>query len=280
MAEEFARHFAASGLAPEAMTPCYGLAEATLAVTFTPADTISTVDWVERTALNESGRAEPADPGGSDARGVVNCGSPVPGIEVRIAENGQALPERAVGDIEIRGESVMHGYYRESEAAVRPDGWCSTGDLGYLVDGCLHVTGRRKEILILGGQNHYPQDVEDAVRELPGVYKQHAVAVVLPAAPEAGLPERIGVLAEAATASPPHTGTVSAIREAAAGRLGGASVDVILVRRNALLRTTSGKYQRLLMRRRLLDGTLPRVITHVVAGRAVPAEERSTSSPA
>jgi fatty-acyl-CoA synthase len=232
---------------------------------------------VDRTALNGTSRAEPAEPGSAGARGIVSCGSPVPGVEVRIAKDSRALAERVVGDIEIRGEPVMRGYYKESEASVSPDGWCSTGDLGYLADGCLHVTGRRKEMMILRGRNYYPQDIEDAIREVLGVHKGHAVAVVLPADPAGGLPERIGVLAEVSTAAPPHAGTVSAIREAAAG-VGGASVDVVLMRRNALLRTTSGKYQRLLMRSQLLEGTLRRVVIHVAADSPLPADTPASGS--
>jgi fatty-acyl-CoA synthase len=282
LVETFTRHFAPSGLSPQAMMPCYGLAEATLAVTFSPLGETAAVDWVDRATLNNAGSARPAEPGAAGSRGVVSCGVPVPNIEVRITRDGYPLPERAVGDIEIRGEPVMRGYYREPEPSVSRHGWFSTGDLGYLAGSRLHVTGRRKEMMILGGQNYYPQDVEEAVGQAAGIYRGRAVAVVLSADPATGEPERIGVLAEVGVASAPYRATVSAIREAAAGELGGASVDVILLPRNALLRTTSGKYQRLLMRRRLLDGGLSRTLIHVRAGEPVPPDdpvrERSTPS--
>lgn len=278
LATAFEEHFAAGGLAPQAMTPCYGLAEATLAVTIAPTDSAATVDWVDRDALNSVKQARTVDPDAGNARGIVNCGMPVPGVEVRIVEDGRALADRVVGDIEIRGEPVMRGYYHESTPSVPPDGWCPTGDLGYLVGSCLHVTGRRKEMLILGGRNHYPQDIEDAVRRVAGVYKEHAVAVVLPADPAAGKPERIGVLAEVAVPLPPYSATVSAIREAAAEELGGASIDVVLLRRKALLRTTSGKFQRLLMRRQLLAGMLDGVLVRVAADEHVAQADRSSPS--
>ena len=266
----FAEHFAASGLATQAMTPCYGLAEATLAVTIAPSDSGPTVDWVDRDVLNIDGQARAADPGAAGSRGVVNCGAPVPGVEVRIVEDGRRLPDRVVGDIEIRGTPVMRGYRYESTPSVHPDGWCPTGDLGYLVDSCLHVTGRRKELLIIAGRNHYPQDVEVAVRQVRGVHRERAVATVLPADPPAGRPERICVLAEVATPPAPSDDVVSGIREAAAGELDGAGVDVVLVRRGALLRTTSGKYQRLSMRQQLLAGTLDGVLLHVPVDQPVP----------
>lgn len=271
LVHDFNRHFAPSGLRRQAMKPCYGLAEATLAVTFTPLERAARVDWVDRDALNREQRARTVGPEAPNARGIVDCGLPVPGLEIRITEGGRMLPERVVGDIEIRGEPVMRGYYRERSATVSPDGWCPTGDLGYLAEGCLHVTGRRKEMMILGGQNYYPQDVEDAVRQVPGVYKGNAVAVVLPADGEVGLLERIGVLAEVRDASSSLEATLSALRRVAAEQLGGAAVDVVLLRRNGLLRTTSGKFQRLLMRDQLVAGTLNRVLVRVTAGEPIPA---------
>ncbi len=285
---EFGRHFAASGLAPHAMTPCYGLAEATLAVTFSPVERAAPVDWVDRGLLNRTQRARAVGADAAGARGIVGCGGPVPGLEIRITQSGYALPERVVGEIEIRGEPVMRGYFRERSAVVSDDGWCPTGDLGYLADGCLYVTGRRKEMMILGGQNYYPQDIEEEVRQVPGIYRGNVVAVVLPPDPEAGVTERIGVLAEIHDGSPPYDATVSALRQAAAEALGGASVDVVLLRRNGLLRTTSGKFQRLSMRDRLLAGTLDRILVHVRAGESPPTgepvgepgAERRASSPA
>ncbi|MFE1357643.1 MULTISPECIES: AMP-binding protein [Streptomyces] len=263
----FARHFAPAGFRREAQLPCYGLAEATLPVSFDSPLRPPAVDWVDRAALNDALKAVPAGTGG---RGIVNCGTPAPGVEVRVTAEGETLPERSVGEIEIRGEAVTAGYYRESEPSARPGGWRGTGDLGYFADGCLHITGRSKEILILAGQNHYPQDIEDAVREAPGLFRRSAVAVVLPADPGAGLPERIGVFAEVASEGP-HTATVTAIRRTAAEVLGGASVDVVLLPALGISRTTSGKFQRLLMRKRLLDGTLDNALAHITAAEVLTA---------
>jgi acyl-CoA synthetase (AMP-forming)/AMP-acid ligase II len=271
----FPRHFAASNLVPHAMTPCYGLAEATLAVTFAPVAEPAKIDWVDRSALNEAGQAHPVAAGAANARAVVSCGVPQTGMDTRIVRDGVALPERTVGEIEIRGDSVMRGYYRDSRLTRSSDGWCPTGDLGYLAESHLYVTGRLKEMMILGGQNYYPQDVEDTVQRLPGIYQRHAVAVVLPADSVASMPERIAVLAEVSAVRAPHGPTVSAVRSAAATQLDGASVDVVLLRPNALLRTTSGKFQRLLMRDQLLQGGLRRVLVHVRANEPVPTDEVS-----
>lgn len=263
----FQERFAPAGLDPRAMTPCYGLAEATLAVTFTPAGEEARVDWVNRDLLNNAGRAEPADRDDPAARGIVSCGVPAPGVQVRIVKDGVEAGERVVGDIEVRGEPVTRGYHRQ--APLPAGGWCPTGDLGYLAGSALHVTGRRKEMIILNGRNHYPEDVEVRVREVAGLYQRRAVAVVLPADPGAGRRERIAVLAEAALARPPYGQLVSDLRAAAAEELGGASVDVVLLGRGGLPRTTSGKFQRLLMRDHLLAGTLDRVLEHVTADERV-----------
>jgi fatty-acyl-CoA synthase len=273
----FGRHFAASRLSPAAMTPGYGLAEATLGVSFSPADAPGVVDWVDRDLLNSAGEARQVAPGTDNARGVVSCGPPVPGIEVRITADGRPLGERLVGDIEIRGDAVMGGFYREEEPSLLPGGWYATGDLGYLSNGRLHVTGRKKEMLIIGGRNYYPQDVEDAVRRVRGVHNRHAVAVVLPADDDTGTPERIAVLAEVNVPPAQYGVTLAAVRDASAAELDGASVDVVLMRRNSLPRTTSGKFQRVLVRDRLQRGTLDHVLVHLPS--AAPVSTVASSDP-
>ena len=284
MLERFGRHFAPAGLRPEALVPCYGLAEATLPVSFDSHERPPTVDWVNRAALNDDLLAVPGVPGASETRGVVSCGTTPPGVEVRITADGRVLSERGVGEIEIRGNAVTAGYYRESEPSGLPGGWRGTGDLGYLADGCLYVTGRSKEMLILAGQNYYPQDVEDGVRSVPGVYRRAAIAVVVPPDPAAELPERIAVLAEAVLVDDPdtaaaYTALAAGIRRAAAGALGGATVDVVLLTPNTIMRTTSGKFQRLLMRKRLLKGTLGSVVAHVSARETLPPSAAAGGAP-
>jgi acyl-CoA synthetase (AMP-forming)/AMP-acid ligase II len=273
LVSEFGRHFGASGLAPQAMTPGYGLAEATLGVSFMTSEAVAQVEWLDRDRLNDSGAARPVNIDDDNARGVVSCGAPVPGIQIRITAGSVVLPDRRVGEIEVRGDSVMDGYYRESVPSVLPGGWYPTGDLGYLADGHLYVTGRRKEMLVIGGRNYYPQDIEDAVRRVPGVYHHHAVAVILPEGSGAGGPERIVVLAESAATEASHADLLAALRDAASTQLDGASVEVLLVRRGTLPRTTSGKFQRLLVRERLLRGTLEYVIGQLSADDQPPARQ-------
>ncbi|MGW6901570.1 AMP-binding protein [Streptomyces sp. NPDC054919] len=267
--QQFSQHFRPALLKTTAMTPCYGLTEAALAVTCAPFDTEIQVDWVDSGSLQPGQRAEIIDRSGNRARGIVNCGSAVPGVEVRITHGAAPLPEQFVGNVEVRGTSVISTYYGESESAVSEDGWLPTGDLGYLSHGCLYVTGRTKEILISSGTNYYPQDVENAVRKLPGILLENVAAVTLAPNPEAFLQERIGVVAE--TDSPPsaHRHIVSQIRSAAARQLNGTTVDVALIGPGGMLRTPGGKIQRLRMSEMLSARTLPQVITYVSSNEMI-----------
>ena len=231
--ERFARTFAPAGFRSTAMFPVYGLAEATLAVTFPSGASAPRIAWVDRALLMRKRLAR--DRTGDGARGVVGVGRPVPGLAVRIAGG---VPERHVGEIEIRGPSVMTGYYREVTPSVR-DGWLPTGDLGFLDRGELFVTGRTKEVMKLNGESYFPEDVEALVRACAGVRRCVALAVVRDER------EAMTVLVEAERGDDAALGTT--IRRAVAAGLG-LAVEVARVERGAILVTTSGKYQRLAMR--------------------------------
>ncbi|MFZ5781919.1 MAG: fatty acyl-AMP ligase [Pseudomonadota bacterium] len=170
--ERFARAFAGVGFDARAFIPSYGMAEVCLAITFSPHGTGVATDTVDRVALAERQRAEPAanldgTPGDDRrARRFVLCGRVLPGhrLEVR-GEDGAVLGDRAVGRIFVSGPSVMPGYYAEPEAsaAVLADGWLDTGDLGYMLAGQVVVTGRAKDLIIVNGRNVWPQDIEWAI---------------------------------------------------------------------------------------------------------------------
>lgn len=268
-AQQFSQHFLTARLKSTAMTPCYGLTEATMAVTCAPIDTEIEVDWVESSSLQPGQRVEIIERSGHRARGIVNCGPAVPGVEVRITHNAVPQPDHFVGDVEVRGAPVMSTYYGESAPAVSEDGWLPTGDLGYLSHGCLYVTGRTKEILISAGTNYYPQDVESAVRQVPGVLHENVAAVTLAPNPDAFLQERIGVVAETDSPSSAHRHLVSQIRSAAARQLNGTTVDVALIGPGGMLRTPGGKLQRLRMSEMLSTGNLPEVITYVSSNEMI-----------
>lgn len=239
---EFAARFARCGFRPEALLPAYGMAEATLAITFHPRDTHFVTDRVELAAM-QAGEAKPAAPeadGGSTLE-LISCGVAFPEHEVKIVDDrGQSLPERRVGEIWTRGPSVTQGYFANPEASAEAwtDGWLHTGDLGYLADGNLYVCGRLKDLIIIRGANHYPQDIEWSVAELEGVRRDNVVAFSV----QKGGEETLIVCAEANSSDAPR------LRKAIAAKVAettGITVGyVALVRVGSLPKTSSGKVQR------------------------------------
>ncbi|MEV6646195.1 fatty acyl-AMP ligase [Amycolatopsis sp. NPDC051371] len=173
----------------ECVFPAYGMAEATLAVSFAPLFTGLTLDVVEADALEADNRAVPVPEGdprrGTDSvRSFALLGPPLDGLEAEIVNDaGARVGEREVGEIRLRGEAVTPGYLTmEGPVATQDDeGWLNTGDLGYLVDGQIVICGRRKDVIIMGGRNLYPTDIERAATSVEGVRAGNAVAVRLDA---------------------------------------------------------------------------------------------------
>jgi len=164
----FVNAFAEAGFKARAFLPSYGLAESTLAVTLMPPGEGIQVELVEEERLSGTKRdlSRPAR-----YRAIVNCGKAVRGMTVEVrGEHGDALPDHHIGKVWCTGSSLMHSYYRdpESTAACMVDGWLDTGDMGYMVDGYLFIVGRAKDMIIINGKNHWPQDIEWAVEQLPG----------------------------------------------------------------------------------------------------------------
>ncbi len=173
--QSFVNAFADAGFRASAFTPSYGLAEAVLAVTVMPPGEGIRVELVEEERLSGTPRdiSRPAR-----YRAIVNCGKPLPDMEVEIrGEDGHSRGDHQIGKVWCRGPSVMHSYFR-NEAATRdclfpsddPDkgAWLDTGDMGYMADGYLFIVGRAKDMIIINGKNHWPQDIEWAVEQLPG----------------------------------------------------------------------------------------------------------------
>ena len=166
--QNFVNRFADAGFKASAFLPSYGLAEATLAVTLMPPGEGIQVELVEEERLSGSPRnlSRPAR-----YRAIVNCGVPVRGMEIEVrGENGKPKADHQIGKVWCRGTSVMHSYYRDKEATdeCMVDGWLDTGDMGYMADGYLFIVGRAKDMIIINGKNHWPQDIEWAVEQLPG----------------------------------------------------------------------------------------------------------------
>lgn len=170
--QNFVNAFAEAGFKAEAFLPSYGLAEATLGVTIMPPGEGIRVELVEEERLSGTPRdlSRPAR-----YRAMVNCGVPIRGMELAIrGEKGNELPHHHIGKVWCRGSSVMHSYFRDPEATAEcmVDGWLDTGDMGYVDEkGYLFIVGRAKDMIIINGKNHWPQDIEWAVEQLPGFHQ-------------------------------------------------------------------------------------------------------------
>ena len=173
LCDEFLTAMAPYGLRASAMFPVYGLAEASLAATFPKAGEGYSTITVNRDALTVGQAVEFIAAGDPRAVTLVLVGQPVQGCELRIADDAKtALPQSVVGHIQIRGGNVTRGYYRDpalTETLINAGGWLDTGDLGFLSDRGLAVTGRSKEILFVSGQNYYPHDLEAILEKHAGL---------------------------------------------------------------------------------------------------------------
>lgn len=177
--QDFAAHFAPYGLPKKALKVGYGMAENVLAISITPPDREATFDWVSRVGLQTEGVARQADPQDEGAIPIASCGYRLPGMEVQITdEQGVQLPERVIGEVLVSSPALFSGYYRQPDLteAVLQDGWLHTGDLGYLADGQLYIHGRKKDLIIVGGQNIQPHVLEEIASVVIGANAGRVVA--------------------------------------------------------------------------------------------------------
>jgi 1-acyl-sn-glycerol-3-phosphate acyltransferase len=254
----FAERFAPAGLRSEALAPVYGLAEAAVGLAFPPAGRGPRIDCIDRERFARAGYALAVDCEDPQAMEVVACGRALPGYRVRVVdEAGHERPERHEGLLEFQGPSATQGYYRNPAAtqALIRDGWHSTGDRAYLAGGDIHLTGRVKDLIIRGGRNLYPYEVEQTLGEIPGVRKGCVVAFAAKD-PELGS-ERLVILAESKERDPAQRAELARqLRERATDMLGLPPDELLLVPPHAVLKTSSGKLRRAATRDRYLAGQL------------------------
>jgi fatty-acyl-CoA synthase len=263
----FLDRFAAAKLSPRALLPCYGMAEATLAMTFNPLGRGLKTDVVDADVYHDDGRAVPAPAAnGRPTLEFASCGTPLPGHRVSIVDHdGRELPERSVGEILFAGPSVGKGYYKNPEASepVFSEEGLHTGDLGYIADGEVYVTGRKKDLIILNGRNYDPQSIEWEVAEVAGIRKGNVVAFSRPG--EAT--EELVVVAEAKTGVD-RGALAAAVRQRVYSNLFLRAADVVLLGPGVLPKTSSGKLQRSRTRQQYLEGTLGKSGVRTMGNRA------------
>ncbi len=282
MWRSFLSHMSPSGLRPSALVPLYGLAEATLAVAFPPMGEVARPLALDRQALAQ-GRAVDAEQepptSGRSAVEFLDVGYPVPDSQLRIVgDDGQVLADSLVGQIEFRGPNVASGYFGQPEETAHAfvDGWLRTGDLGFLRDGRLCVTGRAKDVLFIAGQKFHAADLEQVAATTPDL-PPGRVAVVGFSDPASGA-ERVAVLVSSPGPPGPALAPVlTAVRARVRETLAYADVCVLPILPEDFPRTTSGKIQRSVLRERLVAGRFAALETQVASwlSQAVAASQSS-----
>jgi fatty-acyl-CoA synthase len=247
---EFIETFRPHGLRPEGVMPSYGLAEATVAVSFDSIERVPRELRIDRESYELQGRAVPSAQRARREVRLVSCGRAFPGHEIAIFdERRNRLADGGVGEIGVYGPSVTAGYFGNPAATAETfvDGWLMTGDLGVLHEGELYVCGRSKDLIIVNGRNYYPQDLEWIVERLEGVRPGGVAAFSIPGSDT----ERVIIVAETRGGDAALQTLIRREVQAEAGIL---PDEVILVARGGVPKSTSGKVQRRRARALYLDG--------------------------
>jgi fatty-acyl-CoA synthase len=243
----FSERLAPAGFNPRAFTACYGMAECTLGISFSPLGQGFTTHYVDSDHLADDHEVVLLEEGDHTGRGrhFVNCGRPLPSYEVEVRdENGVSLDDWKSGVIHVRGPSVMSGYFNlpaESADALSEDGWLNTGDIGYLVDGMITITGRKKDLIIIHGRNIWPQDLEHVAETQPEVRVGDALAF---SAPGADGDEQCVLLVQCRETDPARRANLERRVTALIRMELSLDCEVQLVPNRSLPKTSSGKLSR------------------------------------
>jgi fatty-acyl-CoA synthase len=262
----FAKRFKSAGYKPTTFVPSYGLAECTLAVSFMPLGVGIVTDLVDERILSgeltieeiEKERKERGINGAANVRKVVNCGKPLPQFTVEVRDtDGNIMPDKGIGNVFVKGDAVMVGYFNDPEATkavLSPDGWLDTGDMGYMLDGCLYIVGRVKDMIIINGKNHWPQDIEWAVEQLAGVRSGDSAAISIPGEANEEVPL---VLVQCRFSESEDRRKLAEQVKRSVQYIAGVTCRVELVPPRTLPRTSSGKLSRAKTKAKFLAGDLP-----------------------
>jgi acyl-CoA synthetase (AMP-forming)/AMP-acid ligase II len=246
---EFGKPF---GLAESAVIGAYGMAEATLGITAWLDDRPLRIDAI---GIDEFAHGVAAPVASGVRKRVASCGTPMPGVELKVVKAGAALPERMIGEIHVKAPGLMDGYLGENATDPFVDGWLRTGDLGYLSDGELFITGRAKDIIIHFGKNYAPEDFEWAVGRVPGVRVGRVIAFQKPDVGEGEVVVALEVSDESNAAD-----LAVRARQAAGDAIGLVPREVLVLPRGTIPKTTSGKLQRSALKASYQRGELGEIV--------------------
>ncbi len=242
----FIDRFGHYGFRQEAMAPVYGLAENSVGLAFPPPGRPPVIDRVDRNSLSVHGMAPPARADDPHPLEIASCGAPLPGHEIRIVDElGLELGERREGRLEFRGPSATPGYFHNETKTqdLFHGGWLDSGDRGYMAGGEVYITGRIKDIIIRAGQHIYPQEIEEAIAEVPGIRK--GCVAVFGVADRSSGTERVVILAETRETDPAARATLRArVLQTATDIAGTPPDEVILAPPRTVPKTSSGKIRR------------------------------------
>ncbi len=242
----FIGRFARYGFRAETMMPVYGLAESSVGLAFPPLGRGPLIDRIKRRDLMESGQAVIAREDEAEVLQFVSCGAPLPRHQIRIVDpNDRELPDRQEGRLQFQGPSTTSGYFRNSEKTsdLFHGEWLDSGDMAYVANGEVYITGRSKDIIIKAGRNIYPEELEEAIGDVEGIRKGN-VAVFGSTDPDSGT-ERLVVLAETRKRDPHSFADLRAtINAIVTDMVGTPADDVVLAPPNTVLKTSSGKIRR------------------------------------
>ena len=253
----FCETFESIGFSEKAFLPSYGLAECTLGVSFGKVGIGIEIDHVEEALLTGDKHVLVKGSDDNRTREVVNCGTPLPEYDIEIRnEDDNVLPEGHVGRVYIRGTSVMREYFNDPETTrdvLSPEGWLDTGDMGYMKNGDIYIVGRAKDMIIVNGKNHWPQDIEWAAEQTDGVKTGDVAAISVPGENAEEVPL---ILAQCRVSDPAKRMKLVEDMKRQVQSSTGVNCMIELVSPRALPRTSSGKLSRTKARNQYLSGHL------------------------
>ena len=257
--KRFISRFEPYGLTRNAILPVYGLAECSVGLATPTPNTTPRIDHVQRSHFQTSGRADPSATNDTQVLRFVSCGRPLPDHEIMVVDtNGKPVPDRLQGRIRFRGPSATRGYYRNNEATralIGTDGWLETGDLGYISNGDLFLTGRSKDLIIKGGHNLYPHEAEAIAGKISGV-RAGCVAAFGTLDEARGTEQFVIVVETRLTNSTERNALQRKIIQEISTALSVAPDRVVLAPPGSVSKTSSGKIRRDATRRAWLQGRI------------------------